>query len=136
MTDTEAIALRANSATPGPWHVDGPEFGGLWVTAYRDGPSIAGGQPVHPSHAEQRFAVIAGLGEADAEFIAHARTDIPELLARVRELSEVLAFLLDDTQHNDHECQDSDCPVVAARAVLGGTEGYDGDNASLRSTNG
>ena len=89
-TRLDEIRERVEAATPGPWFVDGPEFGGLWVTAYRDGESIAGGQPVHPSHKDQSFAVMAGLGDEDAAFIAAAREDVPFLLAEIARLQALL----------------------------------------------
>jgi hypothetical protein len=75
--DVEAIALRAAAATPGPWHQPHGDFGCArqgdfgWVTP---GPG-----PEYDSDTEQ--------GMADAEFVAHARTDVPALLAEVARLT-------------------------------------------------
>ena len=70
--DLDAIEQRAHAATEGPWEM------------YR------------PHHASGFHSVIGGAGgtdnladdvlEADAEFIAHARSDAPALLAEVRRL--------------------------------------------------
>jgi hypothetical protein len=70
MTDEELneIEARANLASDGPW-------------------------AQHPIH--RKAVHMPGEGwipdtNADAEFIAHARTDVPRLVARVRELEAAL----------------------------------------------
>jgi hypothetical protein len=75
--DLDAIEQRANAATEGPWASEAHHH-------------RISGKPVlfevHP------VAELEGNGDggvttaADAEFIAHARTDVPALVARVREL--------------------------------------------------
>jgi hypothetical protein len=82
----EAVRQRAENATPGPWETC--EISKL-------------------SHAKW-FGVLGGgsddslidigvdtLNEADATFIAHARTDIPALLEHIAELEAELARLKD-----------------------------------------
>jgi len=88
------IEARANAATPGPWAWEG-ESGDSWpqsdnslVTAYV------------PDGREWPESILSGWGydasgisvekDADGEFIAHARTDIPALLAMVREQRAVI----------------------------------------------
>lgn len=74
-----AIRGRADAATPGPWEHVQPEF--------RDhtSQSVKG--------AAGQVVAFAGYGLAsmppwrNAEFIAHARSDIPDLLAMVDDLS-------------------------------------------------
>jgi hypothetical protein len=68
------IEARANRALPGPWtarrdYVDDLHFGSVKCTIL-DAP------------ARNLFAV-AGMAMADAEFIAHARTDVEDLLAEL-----------------------------------------------------
>jgi len=95
------IDARAAAATPGPW------VQGCWVgrchlphqhgqgncrydyTLRHDGEHRREVSPAHPVHNE----AIVGRGEygpllsdQDAAFIAHAREDMPELLAEVRRL--------------------------------------------------
>ena len=67
MTDLDlaAIQARADAATPGPW-----TLGIVYGTVMRS----SGGNIARDST------------EANAEFIAHARTDVPALLARIAEL--------------------------------------------------
>lgn len=68
----DEIEARANRATEGPWEVIG---GGEYVT----GVSIV----VAPDD--------GGVTSADAEFIASARTDVPQLVAEVRRLQGQVA---------------------------------------------
>jgi hypothetical protein len=67
----EEIRARSAAASEGPWEADGWEVYGparRWVAETHD-----------PDNVEQC--------EADAEFVAHARTDIPNLLALVDALT-------------------------------------------------
>ena len=84
--DLDAIEARANAATDGPWlgydersdlREENPDVNPMWVVAHmepdgvnwvRDIADIGGGEQ----------------DEADAEFIAHARTDVPALVAAPR----------------------------------------------------
>jgi hypothetical protein len=86
MSDDElnAIEARANAATPGPWTQgeiaagDLPYAGGCFAVEVF-------GATADP------YAVLAECQhEADAAFIAAARTDIPALVAEVRRLRAVL----------------------------------------------
>lgn len=84
MTDEElaAIRARAEAATPGPWLADMTE---IWSDSREyfswlphDRPYLSEDHPY--SHSDQ--------GNLDTEFIAHARQDIPALLAEVERLQE------------------------------------------------
>lgn len=94
MTDAEAaaIAARAEAATPGPWVVyEGDDYevtdthepaGFVWSPAWSD---------EDPEYEEQYpFTRHA----ADAAFIAHARADIPALLAERAALVEMVKRLM------------------------------------------
>lgn len=64
--DLDAIEARANAATEGPWAADRLE-----------------------GNLDSLYSRVAEVGmwlEADAEFIAHARADVPALVAEVRRL--------------------------------------------------
>lgn len=81
MTDEQLaeIEARANAATPGPWVQSQRD---TWMV-YRDG----GGTP----------EVDVGGGydtKENANFIAHARSDVPALVAEVRRLRVALIWLL------------------------------------------
>lgn len=71
----DAIRTRASAATPGPWVTDGPEiFTDLreWI-----------GECMHTGGAEAE-----AVGERDAKFIAHAREDVPALLADLDRITD------------------------------------------------
>jgi hypothetical protein len=65
----DAIEARVNAATEGPWQIIG---GGEYVTGAGVGIGTADG----------------GIMARDAEFIAHAREDVPALVAEVRRLRQ------------------------------------------------
>lgn len=50
--------------------------------------------------------------------IARQAGEIEALKKREKVLVEALEYLLEDTQHADHDCHDVDCPVYVARAAL------------------
>lgn len=84
--DLDAIEARANAATEGPWHV---------VTAWTDYVAYQvtdDGEAASMNCYGGSGAMNTGLGviEDDAEFIAHARTDVPALVAEVRRLRNVI----------------------------------------------
>lgn len=74
--DLEAISARADAATEGPWHNEHDEFGCVQQGNY--GWVAPGPGPEYDVDSEQ--------GKADAEFIAHARTDVPKLVYAVEKL--------------------------------------------------
>lgn len=71
------IAARAGAATPGPWCTDAWEI--YQGAKYEPGLSMWIGETCRGTSTPEQ-------DRADAEFIAHARTDVPALLARVAEL--------------------------------------------------
>jgi hypothetical protein len=81
--DTAAIRAREQAATEGPWRAitSGPSGGDHWYVC-DDGESIA---LIHASDGEDEDS-----REPDAQFIAHARTDVPALLNEVARLRKVI----------------------------------------------
>ena len=81
--DLDAIEARANAATSGPWYQG------------RDGRRYESSHEVFTREdmydAESRDAYPQAARSEDAEFIAHAREDVPALVAAVRERDEMLA---------------------------------------------
>lgn len=75
--DVDAIRARAATATPGPW-----------TTSSEHSVRAGDDELVATTTAYERHA-------ADAEFIAHARSDIPALLAQVARLRDALETLSD-----------------------------------------
>jgi hypothetical protein len=84
VSDLLAIAARAAAATPGPWIVDGNtvHVGDEYGDDFRYIVPIDDMRPHHP-RAE------------DAEFIAHARADIPALLATIAALRLLCSDVID-----------------------------------------
>jgi len=87
----DEIEARANAATPGPWtyhdgcgYVEVPPYGAI---EFKPGweRSVHFLARVHNNHVEGED----GLG-FDGAFIAHARTDVPALVAEVRRLRKLL----------------------------------------------
>lgn len=74
--DLDAIEVRASIATQGPWGKDGCD---VFEETSEFGDVIAE----------------CGLSGVDADFIAHARADVPALVARVRELEATVARVED-----------------------------------------
>jgi hypothetical protein len=73
----DAIEERANAATPGPWLPYSEERWCGVVTGERG--------------EEVEVMVGQAVSEADAEFVAHAREDVPALVTEVRRLSGYLS---------------------------------------------
>jgi hypothetical protein len=86
MIDLEEIERRANAATPGPWGFSRDEKRYLLDETTDVVGEVA---PGSTGAAITVFAVATGALE-DADFIASARTDVPALIARVRELEAEL----------------------------------------------
>lgn len=87
MTDEElkAIERRTNAATPGPWYA---RCGPAWavVESSKDVPEfmigcfVGGREGDDGNHNDMQRANV------DVRFVAHARDDVPTLLAEVRRL--------------------------------------------------
>lgn len=67
--DLKAIRERANHAGGGPWKIS-QHIDGSWLIRHYAGGMVAD----------------AGFSNANADFIAHSRTDIPALLAEIERL--------------------------------------------------
>jgi len=76
------IEARAQAATEGPWEPE-PTRAGDYMPYYGVKSLAKGWNVVHARVDWEGFG--HGSRQADAEFIAHAREDIPALLAMVRE---------------------------------------------------
>lgn len=81
-TELDAIRARADAATPGPWSARNRSSDGIedaFLGFEIDGP---------PDATRGQFA-----RRADAEFMAHARTDIPALLEHIEAQTREIAAL-------------------------------------------
>lgn len=90
--DVDAVQQRADAATPGPWTVE------LLTRPYPQ--RITNGQAVivAQTYTSPEFPA------ADAEFIAGARTDVPKLIACIRELEQQITDALALHVENDGLC--------------------------------
>ena len=80
MLDLDAIEARAEAATEGPWYEDDVTFGtGTLVIARFDDTVVQSSLPL--SHTRTA---------PNADFIAHARTALPALVAELRAAREVV----------------------------------------------
>ena len=76
----DEIERRANAATPGPWAVyEKPHPWGYWTVQDADGKDV-----FDDGSAGAEYGQTCGI--ADRDFLVAARTDVPALIARVREL--------------------------------------------------
>lgn len=92
MSRLDDIEARTELATPGPWRSARDPRGGDYLIFDND-PSPYGPTPIVLEGKDRNGGVLHG---DDAEFIAHAREDVPWLLARVRELEQALSPALDE----------------------------------------
>ena len=88
MNRLDEIEARANAATEGPW-----EWEGVAKAAWEEGanslvPSRRPDDPVLYGYGYDASGIEVKT-PADAEFIAHARTDVPALVAALRAVLEV-----------------------------------------------
>lgn len=98
--DLEAIRARAAAATGGPWVPYFNSHGDPYVTL----PGL---------YLTRRIADVSvspdDYGKANAEFIAHAREDVPDLLAEVARLTEEL-----DAAHANNRIYYESCRAAEA----------------------
>ena len=86
MNRLDEIEARTNAATEGPWEVNGPDQ--PWATISHGPDSILHAYEQHHPYCEgcecgdPRSEV--ALSDEDAEFIGHARTDVPALVVALR----------------------------------------------------
>jgi hypothetical protein len=87
--DLKAIEARANAATPGPWATGAGKVEGGQVREL----VIAPNDDVIVAIAYGGFGNPVDRTSEDRKFIAHARTDVPALVAEVRRLRGVVERL-------------------------------------------
>lgn len=77
MLDLDAIEARAEAATPGPWRVEATEHPGEVTVRDGAGRDLIWGLDLGECGFEKRV---------DADFIAHAREDVPAMAEEIRRL--------------------------------------------------
>lgn len=111
------IEARANAATPGPWEAGESAFD-----------SSTGGGSCLGVFAPTKYSPRALLAnevfdEADAAFIAHARADVPDLVAEMRRLRDTLERLVHRAEHTAQTMQDHSHLWAAAKRARRVLEG-------------
>ena len=101
------IETRANAATEGPWCTDAWEI--YQGTEYQPGLSMWIGETCRGTSTPEQ-------DQADAAFVAAARTDVPALIAEVRRLQAQRTYLLAQLAKRDAESGRGD---AALREFLG-----------------
>ena len=96
--ELNAIEDRVNDASPGPWHTKGA--GGLYMDGTSPSAEVVIPDPPYRLHNPYWT-------HGDAEFVAHARSDVPALVAEVRRLGTML------TQVQELAAWLEDCAVHA-----------------------
>lgn len=101
--DLDTIQARANAATPGPWdYFDGDDYADIAADYHQTGRgSYTCRQGIarieadsffdDPAHEDADEDDAADQMRSNAAFIVAARTDVPALIARVRDLQQQLA---------------------------------------------
>jgi hypothetical protein len=93
------VERRCDAASPGPWIIErGPFSGRNWLLAsIMLGNSSADGEDywVHITTDDVHASELYGDSGTDAEFISHARTDLPNLLRAYREAQALISALRD-----------------------------------------
>ena len=130
MNRLNEIEARANAATEGPWEWEGEAKAEWELGANSLVPSRRPDDPVLYGYGYDASGIEVKT-PADAEFIAHARTDVPWLLEQVERRDKALEAVLDLHKEDGHgwgpgesfctECQQGygllvpyPCPTVAA----------------------
>ena len=130
MNRLNEIEARANAATEGPWEWEGEAKAEWELGANSLVPSRRPDDPVLYGYGYDASGIEVKT-PADAEFIAHARTDVPWLLEQVERRDKALEAVLDLHKEDGHgwgpgesfctECQQRygllvpyPCPTVAA----------------------
>ena len=130
MNRLDEIEARANAATEGPWEWEGEAKAEWELGANSLVPSRRPDDPVLYGYGYDASGIEVKT-PADAEFIAHARTDVPWLLEQVERRDKALEAVLDLHKEDGHgwgpgesfctECQQGygllvpyPCPTVAA----------------------
>ena len=114
MTEREldAISVRAENATPGPWRFAQSSFGalkhGLILAEGKKGGGFGDGLHV----GEEEFKL------QDADFIAHARADVPALVAALRHAEWVITNLNEQVRYMREEGKRNLLHLADAESVI------------------
>jgi len=111
--DLEAIAARCEAATPGPWEVLSDQ---LVDTVWLNAATPEDDKPI------ALFDYRPGaLNRANADFVAHARQDVPVLLAAMRSMQQRIQDLLEANNREIKARVEAKRQLEEAMAKLGPT---------------
>ena len=131
MSELDAIKARAEAATEGPWTWSGseaPVLGGYAGTSYRYSEEVIEAEHHGECGCRSLCQLELTVGKADGEFIAHARQDIPALLAALESVLELhqrnrydeCIECLSTDEYGEATNVDYPCPTVTAiQSALG-----------------
>ncbi len=106
-----AIKARCEAATPGPWKDEYAELEGFASILRHDGTD---------------WHQVCDADQHDRPFIAHARSDVPWLLAEIERLEAALQEIAGlPYQRSEVISGHAGAVILIARAALAGTEGGD-----------
>lgn len=117
MIDLEAIKARCEAATPGPWEWMSPP----WTTdprvlVRRIGDNVeASFQVIDADPSGGEYSLAIDPGGPDAAFIAHARTDVPALVAEVEQLRKALDEARRDAKEDYARAEQAESALAAPR---------------------
>lgn len=110
--DLDAIEARCNAATRGPW---GHKEGTLKQYVFSLDPGEDFGFKLQNQHWEDGRDVPA---KANALFVAHARTDLPALVARVRKLEAELGAARERACEQETALSDAAMQIATLQSML------------------
>lgn len=123
--DLDAIRARCDKATAGPWWASDPlsvEADSAYAVCRDTGEARAEIVVITLGDCDQGLDISRTDREADSEFIAAARQDVPALLAEVArlhaDLAEARATCTCGTSYETYEGPEPDCPVHGAIRAL------------------
>lgn len=106
----DEIETRANAATPAPWYIEANGTGPNATREVRfDHDPYATEEGI--SDCSVQICNLHGFVESDSEFIAHARSDIPKLIAAIKESVNIIIILLTDKWAFNQELKYQDATI-------------------------
>ena len=113
----QEIKQRAEKATSGPWKVYQDAISTSIGTEFIH-PQLNGPMPVITDAYHVGGAINIYIDDADAEFIAHARQDVPALVAEIERLQNTIALHEVNKRNLDAMIEHKDAEIERLRKAL------------------
>ena len=113
----QEIKQRAEKATPGPWKVYQDAISTRIGTEFMH-PQLNGPVPVITDAYHVGGAISIYIDAADAEFIAHAREDVPALVVEIERLQNTIALHEVNKRNLDAMIEHKDAEIERLRKAL------------------